>query len=85
MKFSAAVIVAVIASCTVDAFAPVVGTTNKPGNVVLSMSTETPTKPYTFTKSEEIFAEAQTVSPLYRSFNVRVLFLQFVHIHMCLH
>jgi hypothetical protein len=62
MKFSAAVIIAVVASCTVDAFAPVVGTTSKNGNVVLSMSTETPTKTYTFTKSEEIFAEAQTVS-----------------------
>ena len=58
MKFSSAVVVAVMAS-SVQGF--VVPTSSSSKNVILSMSTETPTKTYTFTKSEEIFAEAQTV------------------------
>ena len=61
MKFSAAVIVAVMAS-SVHGFVPATSSSAK--NMVLSMATETPTKMYTFTKSEEIFAEAQTVCSL---------------------
>lgn len=58
MKFTLAVIVAAAASMA-DGFAPIA--TPKTSRVTC-MATETSTKPYTFTKSEEIFAEAQTVS-----------------------
>ena len=63
MKFSSAVVVAVMASSVQGFVVP----TSSSKNVILSMSTETPTKTYTFTKSEEIFAEAQTVRYIVRS------------------
>lgn len=62
MKFTLAVIVAAAASMA-DGFAPIVAP--KTNGIARNMATETSTKPYTFTKSEEIFAEAQTVSPIY--------------------
>ena len=62
MKFSSAVVVAVMASSVQGFVVP----TSSSKNVILSMSTETPTKTYTFTKSEEIFAEAQTVRYIVR-------------------
>jgi hypothetical protein len=61
MKFTLAVIVAAAASMA-DGFAPIVAP--KTNGIARSMATETSTKPYTFTKSEEIFAEAQTVSTI---------------------
>ena len=64
MKFSAAVVVAVMASSVQGFVVPTSSSSSK--NVILSMSTETPTKTYTFTKSEEIFAEAQTVRYIVR-------------------
>jgi hypothetical protein len=63
MKFTLAVIGAVAAAAsTAEGFSPVIISHSKNTQAAaLYMSTETPTQTYTFTKSEEIFAEAQTV------------------------
>jgi hypothetical protein len=50
-------VAAAFLACSAAAFSPVFGTRSANG---LKMSTTSET--YTFTKSEEIFAEAQTVS-----------------------